>query len=149
MTETLAEKYEQTKKLIENVFRTSFGLDPNQNKLKSPGETIDVWGLSRGSATVYIVLTQATETNYIQVFSQVYELSDSVDPDIYPKLLGYNSRMEMCSVAFAVKDKKVILKSDRTTDDLNEGELIDIIVKVGRLADKYDDILQNDYGKLK
>ncbi|MBN2724802.1 MAG: YbjN domain-containing protein [Deltaproteobacteria bacterium] len=147
MEKSVSEKFTETRDLIERVFRDSFGLDPDQNRLKSTGDSILVWGLSRGSATVYIVLTQATETNYLQVFSQIFQLDENVDNEIYPRLLGYNSRMEMCSVAFAVKDKKVILKSDRTTDDLNESELIDIIVKVGRLADKYDDILVNDFGK--
>jgi T3SS (YopN, CesT) and YbjN peptide-binding chaperone 1 len=133
--------------LVEDVIRENLGLNPEDNKLPNMSDEVLAWGLTRGSATVYIVLNQGNETNYLQVFSPIMRIDENTEVDFFKDLLTLNATSELCAAAFALKDNRIVLKSDRTTNDLDKDELFEIVVRVGRLADKYDDLLVEKYGK--
>ncbi len=138
--------FEQCIDMVEEIIRNDLELDPTQNRIGNMGHDIAMWGLTRGSATVYTVLNRVPSTNYIQVFSPIIKITGEANPGLYLKLLQLNSSPELCNAAFAVKDSNVVLKSDRTTNDLSRTELLEMILRVGKLADKYDDKLLEEFG---
>ncbi|MBU1239623.1 YbjN domain-containing protein [Myxococcota bacterium] len=138
--------FEECVEMVEEIIKQDLELDPLQNRIGNMGHDIAMWGLTRGSATVYTVLNKVPTTNYIQVFSPIIKITGEGSAALYLKLLQLNSSPELCNAAFAVKDTNVVLKSDRTTQDLSRAELLEMIMRIGKLADKYDDKLLEEFG---
>jgi T3SS (YopN, CesT) and YbjN peptide-binding chaperone 1 len=132
--------------MVEKVIKNEIDLEPGKNRIQNLGEGLAMWGLARGSAMVYIMITKGETNHYIQVFSPIMKISQKKQVGLYLKLLELNSSPELCNTAFAVKDSNVILKSDRTTATLMGSELHEMIVRIGTLADKYDDELLAEFG---
>ena len=138
-------EFEKAVQMTRAVIREDLGLHQAENQLDNLGEDIQAWLLHRGSAKVYIVLTMGPETSFLQVFSPVFNIAGAPPEGLFQFLLERNQ--EMVSAGFALKDQRVVLKSDRTLAGLDRSEIWDCILRVGRLADKYDDLLAEQFAR--
>jgi hypothetical protein len=105
------------------------------------------WGLTHGSAEIYIFLSPGTGDNFIQVVSPVMiPTNDALDgPHLMRRLLELNAS-ELTGCAFGLRGDEVVLTADRSTAGLDRGELEEMIRRVAEYADFYDDILTVEFG---
>src|SRR5262245_30944 len=138
--------FERTVKLVETVIQ-GFGLDAQKNRLQTnDGST--AWALMRGSAEVLIFLNPAKEANqpnYIRVVAPVWRLPEQNLQVIYRKLLELNAR-DLWGTAFGLMAPQqnpnvvdAVLVTERTTTDLDRGEVEEILQNIGAAADFFDD----------
>jgi len=130
-------------KMVESVI-SSFGVDPDENRLKTPNGQ-PAWGLKRGSAAIYVFLQPGEKENYIQVISPVVKLPTERVQAFLRHLLELNSGTLVGS-AFGVRGDDVVLNADRSTVDLEISEVQDMIRRVGSYADRYDDEFARNWG---
>jgi hypothetical protein len=121
------------------------GLDPQRSRVQSDGGP--AWGMTQGSAEVYIFLSAAAGTNFIQVVSPVMRPSaEALDaPALLRRLLELNAN-ELTGAAFGLRDNEVILTSDRSTNGLDRVEVEEMIRRIADYADHYDDTLVSEFG---
>jgi hypothetical protein len=145
--------FERTVKLVETVIQ-GFGLDANKNRLNTTdGST--AWALMRGSAEVLIFLNPAREQNqqnYIRVVAPCWRLPDQNHQAIYRRLLELNAR-DLWGTAFGLMVPQnnpqavdAVLVTERTTTDLDRGEVEEILNNIGAAADFFDDKLVQEFG---
>jgi hypothetical protein len=145
--------FERTVKLVETVIQ-GFGLDPARNRLNTnDGST--AWALMRGSAEVLIFLNPAREQNqqnYMRVVAPCWRLPDQNHQQIYRRLLELNSR-DLWGTAFGLMSPQgnpnvvdAVLVTERTTTDLDRGEVEEILNNIGATADHFDDKLVGEFG---
>ncbi len=146
MTDSEGLSFEEAMQVVEDTIATQLGLDPRQNRLQTQEPNMMAWGLTRGSANIFISLTWGTRNQTLQVFSPIITLNSQVNLNLYPTLLGLNAGAEMTGTAFAIRDNKVILKADRNARELSGSALAELIRRIGMLADKYDDLLVEQFG---
>jgi hypothetical protein len=136
--------------MVETVL-THMGVDPAESRLpradgaaESEGPS---WGLTCGSAHLFVFLTSSpnSEDNYIHVVAPVFRPPDEVDSALWRRLLELNGRV-LTGAAFGLRDGEVVVTTDRSTQDLDRGEVEDMIRRIGDYADLYDDALVREFG---
>jgi len=145
--------FERTVKLVETVIQ-GFGLDANKNRLDTnDGST--AWALMRGSAEVLIFLNPAKEANhpnYMRVVAPCWRLPAENQQAIFRRLLEFNAR-DLWGTAFGLMSPQnnpavvdAVLVTERTTTDLDRGEIEEILTNIGAAADHFDDKLVQEFG---
>lgn len=122
------------------------GVDPHKSRIHSAAGP--AWGMTQGSAEVYIFLTASgTGDNFIQVVSPVMKPSPEAmsAPQFLKRLLELNAN-ELTGAAFGLRDDEVVLTSDRSTSGLDKIEVEEMIRRVSDYADQYDDALTLEFG---
>lgn len=104
------------------------------------------WRISKGSATVEIALLARGDDNWLQVSASVMTPGARADTaTLWRKLLSMN--YERASVAcFALRGDTVVIIGQRSTRDLDRGEVITLIRTVSEDADDHDDQLVKEFG---
>lgn len=138
--------FAQAARIVEEALLAQFGLDPVQNRLETHEPNMMAWGITKGSASIFISLTWGPRLQTLQVFSPILILTPQVDINLYPTLLGLNASSELLGLSFAIRDDKVILKMDRNARYLTVDSVSESIRRVGTLADRYDDLLAEQFG---
>lgn len=146
MSEVEGLSFQEASRVVEETLSVHFGLDPRQNRLETSEPSMMAWGLTKGSASIFISLTWGQRNQTLQIFSPILVLTPQVNLNLYPTLLGLNASNELVGAAFAIRDNKVILKVDRNGRDLSVAAVHDMIRRIGTLADRYDDLLVEQFG---
>jgi len=132
--------------LVEQTIR-ELGIDPAQCKL--PGEGATRWALQRGSAHVVVAVHPggAGSAGTIRVAGPVVRLPEDLEKHraLYRRLLEANAT-ELAGVAFGVSGDDVIICAQRETEDLDVSEVRALIRKLGAAADRFDDMLADEFG---
>jgi hypothetical protein len=129
-------------KLIESVIE-SLGLDPMASRLETEEQRIG-WGIQCGSARVFIFLRSEGDRNFIRVISPIMKLPEQRTLQLFQRLLVLNAE-ELSQAAFGLSGDDVVLTIDRSTEDMDRGEVESMITLVGEYADKYDDELKREF----
>ncbi len=133
-------------KMVEKIIG-ELGLDPQETRVASPGDERIAWGFMKGSAEIYVTLKQDKGENYIRVNAPVITLPTNERDQLrlYRRLLVLNAGV-VVGAAFGITDERVIMVTERSTIDLDESEVRDMIKRVGHYADFYDDALVSEFG---
>jgi hypothetical protein len=130
--------------MIEDALR-ELGHDPTSARADTP-EGAAGWRFQHGSASVTVQLVPRQDYTHLRVTSPVMSTDSRVDVGkLYRRLLQLNAR-EVHGVAFAAELDEVQLVAERTTIDLDRGEVLDLIRRVRDYADHYDDLLVDEFG---
>ena len=110
----------------------------------------DAWVLHHGSAMGYIAILGADAADadpVLQVKFRIVRAPKEGGEELFRTLLHLNH--EMADVAaFSIDNQDAIwLGAGRFVEDLTEGELREVIGQTAQLADRYDDLLLNTFGK--
>jgi hypothetical protein len=122
------------------------GLDAVESRITSAAGP--AWGLTHGSAEVYIFLTASQSgENFIQVVSPVMRPSEESlsTPVFFTRLLELNAGT-LTGAAFGLREGEVVVTTDRSTAGLDRVEVEEMIRRVAEYADHYDDTLTQEYG---
>ena len=130
--------------MIEDVL-ASLGHSPDLSRV--PGkDTYPAWRVQKGSAHVFILLDGVAGENFLRITAPVIHVDPAADKvGLYQKLLELN-RTEVYGAAFALDGSVVVLTSQRSTTDLDRSEVLDLVKRVEEYADKYDDLLVDEFG---
>jgi len=131
--------------MIESVLADR-GVDAHKSRIHSAAGP--AWGMTQGSAEVYIFLTASgSGDNFIQVVSPVMRPTPEAmrGPVFLKRLLELNAN-ELTGSAFGLRDDEVVLTTDRSTSGLDRVEVEEMIRRVAEYADHYDDALVQEFG---
>jgi hypothetical protein len=135
---------EKTTAMIQELLE-SFGFNPAEH-LMSESEGQIVYGLTRGSAQLYIILNNDTAGAWVQVISPILGLPpEDQRLDCYEALLKLNAG-SLVNCALGIENDKICIGSDRSTKDIQASELHDMVLCVSKFADDLDDMLAEKYG---
>ncbi|MBN2341629.1 MAG: YbjN domain-containing protein [Deltaproteobacteria bacterium] len=146
MTGTLEKGLAKAKKTVEAVLK-EMGINAAENEVESVDGGM-AWQVARGSADVMIGLVPGTKTaaGRVRVVSPIVKMDGGISKEAAVRLLALNGT-ELPGVAFGLIDgDMVVLVSERTVLDLNRLELQEMLSMVGYYADKYDDVLVEQFG---
>ncbi len=149
MNEKQKEDQKRVVKLVEDHL-VAEGLDLDTVR-KQSADGHPYWAFAQGSAAVRIhVLPGPPDRglNYFQVVSPVILLPDKNREDLYRKLLELNAD-QLWACGFAIRNDTIILTADRTTVDLDQSEVVEMIERVAAYADKFDDELAAEFGTVR
>ncbi|MBN2801965.1 MAG: YbjN domain-containing protein [Deltaproteobacteria bacterium] len=136
----------KAKKTVEAVVK-NLGINPDENILDSlPGGF--AWQIARGSADVMISLIPpvAEGDGRIRVLSPIVKMESGLSLELTVRLLELNGS-ELPGVSFGIISKNVIvLLYERSVVQLDLEEVNEMLALVGYYADKYDDLLVNEFG---
>lgn len=132
-------------RIVESALK-NLGLDPAKNRISSSaGETS--WQLSRGSADVMIAInaSPAGGAPRLRFVSPIVKVAE-VTSELSIALLRLNAT-ELPGIAFGLFREDIIaLVAERSTAGLDRAEVEELLALVGHYADKYDDLLVNEFG---
>jgi hypothetical protein len=134
--------------MIEGVL-TARGLAAERHRIESAAGP--AWGLTSGSAEVFIFLTAGTSgDNFIQIVAPVMKPIAEVlaAPQLLRRLLTLNAS-ELTGAAFGLRGDEVVLTTDRSTVGLDAVEVEEMIRRVSQYADHYDDALTQEFGGIR
>lgn len=104
------------------------------------------WRVGKGSAHVDVRLLESSPLWILRISAAVMTCDDSVDrAALFANLLEKNAR-EVTGAAFALDGDMVILVSERSTLDLDPGEVRESIERVQTWADQLDGVLVERFG---
>jgi hypothetical protein len=130
--------------MVEAVLRKRAGeADRRIAGAKSPS-----WRLDHGSAQVFVFLTaEPSGENFLHVIAPVMHPTDEAlaKPALFRRLLELNAD-ELSGAAFALREGKVVVTTDRSTAGLDLVEVEEMIGRVADYADRYDDLLTAEFG---
>jgi hypothetical protein len=136
--------------LVEQTI-AGLGLDVPSTRLASDGGT-DRYALKRGSASLVISVHRGEEGDpdgTLRVVSPCVRLSGDRDwASLYVWLLSANAR-ELRGAAFGLLDGEVVVVAERSLTDLDASEVRATVRMVGAAADRYDDILAEQFGAVR
>lgn len=105
-----------------------------------------IWVLQHGSATVLLSLRRTEYDVAVELASPILRLPAERREEFLTRLLRLNAS-EAYGCAFALSEEDdVIVFTGRSTADLSLLELDQMIRRVAGLADKYDDLLAEEFG---
>jgi len=135
---------ESTVAMVEEVLR-ELGHVVDQSRVDSPN-TERAWRVHKGSAEVAITIVEQDDFWHLRVAAAVMTIDNSVEiPALYQRVLELNAHA-VIGAAFGVKGPHVMLLSQRSTRDLDQSEVHDIIHRVQEYADDWDDKLVDEFG---
>jgi hypothetical protein len=132
--------------MVEEVLQ-NLGHDPAESRVTGK-DTWPAWKVQKGSATVFILMDGRGEENFLRIVAPVVHLDDKLDrPKLFERLLSLNHG-EVYGAAFALDTERnlVVLVCERSTIDLDRSEVLDLVNRVTVYADRYDDILVDEFG---
>lgn len=129
--------------LIEDVLR-ELGHDPASTRHDASG-ALHGWRIVKGSAVTQVTLVSRTEFTHLRVCAVVMTAGATVDRGaLHAHLLELNATL--CGAAFATDGDRVLLLSERSTLDLDQSEVRELIKRVTTYADDHDDVLVARFG---
>lgn len=117
---------------------------------KADGASV-TWTLQRGSAAILITLADRPSgpdgktTTYLRVISPILTLGEGANEPLFKHLLELNAQ-GLANAAFGLVDKRVVAVSERPTEDMQVGEVEQMIRHLAAVADTYDDRLTKQFG---
>jgi hypothetical protein len=104
------------------------------------------WHVEAGSASVDIHLIDAGPLWTLRVTAAVLTITgDTRRDELFRAVLEKNAA-EVTGAAFAVAGETVMLVAERSTVDLDPSEVLEIVARVKKYADDYDDALVAEFG---
>jgi hypothetical protein len=133
-----------SEQMVEDVL-LELGHFLNDARIEQPGAR-RAWRVFKGSASVRITLIDRDDFVHLRVVAPIMTTDDSVDlAALYRRLLTMNAD-EIHGAAFAVAGPEVQLVAERSTIDLDRGEVLDLVRRIQSYADEYDDNLVANFG---
>jgi hypothetical protein len=139
------ELFSKTKATVEATLK-KLGLDPKQALVKEV-DTQATYTLMRGSAAVLVTVVHRVEQKavFLRVASPVLTPADGNREGLYKRLLELNAG-GLANAAFGLLADKVVAVSERPAENLDPGEVEQIIRHLSAVADTYDDRLVKEFG---
>lgn len=116
-----------------------------KEKQLEPGYRTEI---RRGSAhgTVSVILSPVHETRLLLVSLEIMKAPPEPNSAFLTRLLGLNRDL-LGRATFALHEGLVLLQAGRPLEELDAGEMIDLIVWTADEADRLDDILLDEFGR--
>ena len=136
----------KAKKIVNSVIK-DLGINPDDNVVEAVTGGY-AWQIARGSADVIISLVPgvAEAAGRIRVVSPIVKMDKGVSQELAVKLLSLNGS-ELPGVSFGlIAGDVVTLIGERTIVQLDREEVQEMLGLIGYYADKYDDLLVNEFG---
>ncbi len=145
MEDPLEQLFSRTKQTVEATLK-SLGLDPAQAKVKETDEQA-TYTLMRGSASVLVTVVHRAEqkATFLRVVSPVLIIAEGSREPLFKRLLELNAG-GLSNAWFGVMGEKVVAVSERPAEDLDAGEVEQMIRHLSAVADTYDDRLMKEFG---
>lgn len=138
---------EEAVALVERSIR-ALGVDPQQTRLAAEGG-VSRYSLKRGSAGIIVSVhppTAGREEGRLRIVAPVVRAPESDrQAALFRRLLEANAE-ELEGVAFGLLDDEVVLVAERSVRDLDASEVDRMIRAVGNGADRFDDLLAEEFG---
>jgi hypothetical protein len=130
--------------LVEATIR-ALGVDPTSAKIPGDDKT-HAYALRRGSARVVIAVSRGEGAGVFRVLAPVVHAPDaSKEAVVFRRLLELNAR-EVSGAAFGLFGDEIVAVTERSTKDLDASEVEATVKNVGRIADRWDDVLAQEFG---
>jgi hypothetical protein len=135
----------KARKLVAAVIK-DLGVDPGESEIEAAG-SICAWRVARGSAYVMIAINPGGEGKAarLRILSPMIKMDDETSPALLRRLLELNGT-ELPGVSFGVIGDKVVLIAERGVSGLDRAEVAEMLATIGFFADKYDDVLVEEFG---
>lgn len=136
--------------LVEQTI-ADLGIDAASTRLAAEGGAGAArYALKRGSASLVISVHPADERDpggTLRVVAPCVRLGEEKKDftSLYVWLLSANAR-ELRGAAFGLMDGEVVVVAERSLEDLDASEVRSTLKMVGAAADRYDDILAEQFG---
>lgn len=139
------ELFEKTKDTVEATLK-KLGIDPKQAQVKATEDQAS-YTLMRGSASVLVTVVHRPEQKavFLRVASPVLVPAEDNREGLYKRLLELNAA-GLANAAFGLLGGKVVAVSERPAEDLDAGEVEQVIRHLSAVADTYDDRLVKEFG---
>jgi acyl CoA:acetate/3-ketoacid CoA transferase alpha subunit len=126
--------------MIEKVI-SDLGLVAAECRSNSAG----YWEVVKGSAKIWIGIYQAQSDQkyYFEVLSGVMQVPQNNAGNLALDLLALTHGL--VGVAFTIYQGHIYLRGSRELEGLDEKEALNILTRVGSIADNYDEELQKKY----
>jgi hypothetical protein len=126
--------------LIEAAIR-SFGLDPAENKVPDQ----DKWKLTRGSASLVVRIFNFEGESGIEACSGIMPIPEDANTRLrlFERVMALNDAL--VGAWFSEREGDLYLIYARRFTGLDEIEIVEMIDRVSAYADKYDDILREEF----
>jgi hypothetical protein len=137
---------ERAVSLVEQTI-TSLGVDPVETRVGGDKQSC-AHSLRRGSAVLEVSVhppRDGTETGTLRVVAPVVRLPSEGHAALFRRLLELNAG-ELVGAAFGVAAGEVVMVAERSVRDLDASEVDAMIRTVGREADRFDDLLAQEFG---
>ena len=105
--------------------------------------------IRRGSAhgTVAVILSPIHRVRLLLITLEIMRAPDGPRPDFLARLLELNGTL-LGRAAFSLDDDGIVrLQAGRPLEDIDDGELVDLIVWTADQADRLDDQLLDEFGR--
>lgn len=137
--------FSRTKQTVEATIK-SLGLDPAQAKVKETDDQA-TYTLKRGSASILVTIVHRPEQKgtFLRVASPVLVMAEGAREPLFKRLLELNAG-GLSNAWFGVMGDKVVAVSERPAENLDAGEVEQMIRHLSAVADTYDDRLTKEFG---
>lgn len=105
--------------------------------------------IQRGSAhgTVAITLSPVHRARLLVISLDIMRSPDPDRSDFFRRLLELNASMDG-RAAFSIEGDGIVrLRAGRPLEDLDDGELVELIIWTADQADRLDDVLLDEFGR--
>ena len=110
----------------------------------------NTWRIGVGSAGGFVALIENQENvdnSDLIVYFLVMRVPVEKAMPFYRRLLELNRGL-MGKASFAVNDENIVsIMAGRSIIDIDPNEMADIIIRTARIADYYDDVLLDEFGR--
>jgi len=139
------ELFSKTKETVEATLK-KLGLDPKQAAVKDT-EDQATYTMLRGSAAVLVTVVHRVEQKavFLRVASPVFIPAEGNREALYKRLLELNAS-GLANAAFGLMGDKVVAVSERPAENLDPGEVEQMVRHLSAVADTYDDRLVKEFG---
>ncbi len=139
------ELFAKTKDTVEATLK-KLGLDPAKSLVKATDDQAS-YTLQRGSASVLVTVVHRQEQNavFLRVASPVMVPAEDKREALYKRLLELNAA-GLANAAFGLLNDRVVAISERPADNLDPGEVEQMVKHLSAVADTYDDRLVKEFG---
>jgi anti-sigma factor RsiW len=139
------ELFAKTKDTVEATLK-KLGLDPAKSLVKATDDQA-TYTLQRGSAAVLVTVVHRPEQNavFLRVASPVLVPAENNREGLYKRLLELNAA-GLANAAFGLLNDRVVAISERPADNLDPGEVEQMVRHLSAVADTYDDRLVKEFG---
>ena len=143
----------QTQGMVKKAAKTvaavikSLGIDPGKSEIKAV-EGGAAWQIAKGSAEVMIAINPGQDGSAarLRVVSPIVEFDSDLPVGLAERLLELNGS-QLPGIAFGTLGGKVVaLVAERGVEYLDRAEVEEILAVIGHYADKYDDLLVDEFG---
>jgi hypothetical protein len=131
--------------MVETTIK-ALGVDPGSAKIPGDDKT-HAYALRRGSARVVVAVSRLEGGNgVLRVLAPVVHAPEAAkEAAVFRRLLELNAR-EISGAAFGLFGDEIVAVAERTTKDLDPSEVDASVKNVGRVADRWDDVLAKEFG---